>query len=40
MIGVQSSVGAVNFSLQYLAHPASYAMGTGSSFPGAKAVGA
>jgi hypothetical protein len=42
---VRFSVGAGNFSLHHRnqngsgAHPASYPVGTGSSFPGGKAVG-
>jgi hypothetical protein len=46
MIRVQFPVGAGNFSLQHhvqtssRTHPASYPMGTRSSFPGSKAAGA
>jgi hypothetical protein len=45
MIGVRFPVGAGNFSLRYRvqngygAHPASYPMGTGVSFPVGKVVG-
>jgi len=45
-IGVRFPAGAGNFSLNYRvqngseAHPASYLMGTGGSFPGGKAAGA
>jgi hypothetical protein len=44
--GVRLSVGAGNFSLLHRvqagseAHPASYPVGTGDSFPGDKAAGA
>jgi hypothetical protein len=44
--GVRFSAGTGNFSLHHRvqndsgAHPASYPMGTGGSFPGGKAVGA
>jgi hypothetical protein len=46
MIRVRFAVGAGNFSRHHRvqtgsgAHPASYPMGTGGSFPGIKAVGA
>jgi hypothetical protein len=46
MIGVRFPAGAGNFSLRHRvqtgsgAHAASYAMGTGGSFPGSKAAGA
>jgi hypothetical protein len=46
MIGVRFSTGAGNFSLRHRvqtgsgAHPASYSIGTGGSFPGGKAAGA
>jgi hypothetical protein len=45
MIGVRFPVAAVNFSHGHLvhtgseAHPASYPIGTGASFPGDKAAG-
>jgi hypothetical protein len=45
-IGVLFQAGAGNFSLHHRvqtgsgAHPASYAMGIGGSFPGGKAAGA
>jgi hypothetical protein len=44
--GIRFSAGAGNFSLHHCvqngsgAHPASYPMGTGGSFPGGKAAGA
>jgi hypothetical protein len=46
MFGVQFPAGAGNFSLRhrvqtcFSAHPTSYPMGTGVSFPGGKAAGA
>jgi hypothetical protein len=46
MIGVRFPAGAANFSLLYGvqtgsgAHPASYPMGSGGSYPGGKAAGA
>jgi hypothetical protein len=44
MIGVRFPVGAENFSRLHVhtgseAHPASYPMGTGGSYPGGKAAG-
>jgi hypothetical protein len=44
-VGVRVPVGVKNFSLVYIvqtgsgAHPTSYPMGTGGSFPGGKAAG-